>query len=313
MLLFKCTRAFAQSVHNFHDVNGQTNWDLPIQNADGTWKPGKWKPEVKGELRMHKSGVGYHLSTQDFLVKWLGDEIYTAESSDDCIESLDCVVARSARLTKKHYLAPEEWGEFAIEQAELALELFKFFNYTWDVSYRLRKAINQSYVELSECNYHSDFKGRNEIAKRTWIDAGRVASLCEQDSLSGFLTNSNTRGAMYAAKAVCLLEDLSYPDCPAHNNQNSGVVKKITAYLAETMRCIVHNPIIKQGQDFDRRRMRSIAKDFTEREHPHFTNLPDLAAYNMIVDQNNLLLERLGILNNQQLAKQKRSMVSVPT
>jgi hypothetical protein len=294
-MYFKCTKARATSVHNFHDVSGNTQWDKPVILSDGKWKAGNWKPEVKGDLRMHFAGVGYHLSTMDFLIKWLGDEIYLAEPSDDKIETLDCAVSRSARLLRPYSLQPSEWGQFAIEQSRLALELFKIFNYTWDVNHRLKNAIEQAAVQLSRSHCHPGFQELNRDEQRIWIEAQAVVDLCDRDSLSGFLTQANTRGAYCASKAILELKGLSYPYYPIQTNPNSKVVKNITSYLAEAIKCIVENPILKQGKKFDRSKMHTVAQDYTDEAHPHFDSLPDLAAYNMTVQQNRRLLRKLGI------------------
>ena len=73
-------------------------WSLPVQNADGSWTPGKWMPEVTGDLELCANG--YHLTDTEHLLDWLNATIYEAEPSEERIESDGKIVCRSVRLLR---------------------------------------------------------------------------------------------------------------------------------------------------------------------------------------------------------------------
>lgn len=64
-LAFKATLAGA-AVSPVHKSFG---WDLPTQNADGTWTPGKWA-SVKGLVRYRRNGL--HVCAAKQLAFWFG-------------------------------------------------------------------------------------------------------------------------------------------------------------------------------------------------------------------------------------------------
>jgi hypothetical protein len=74
-------------------------YSLPVKNSDGTWTPGKWMPEVKGELAICDNG--YHLARPADLLQWLDDELYEAEYRGDRIDGDNKVVVRQARLLRR--------------------------------------------------------------------------------------------------------------------------------------------------------------------------------------------------------------------
>ena len=48
---------------------GSGQYHLPTKRKDGTWKPGKWMPAVKGELELCANG--YHLCRPQDLPEWI--------------------------------------------------------------------------------------------------------------------------------------------------------------------------------------------------------------------------------------------------
>ena len=78
---------------------GSGKYHLPTKRKDGTWKPGKWMPAIKGELMPCE--VGYHLCRQQDLIQWLGQEIYEAEYKGERIDKDDKIVVRQVRLIRK--------------------------------------------------------------------------------------------------------------------------------------------------------------------------------------------------------------------
>ena len=110
---------------NGNAVNGgHGRWHLPKKKKDGTWIPGKWMPEIKGELIPCENG--YHLCRKKDLIGWLNETIYEAEYSGERLTYVDKVVVRRVRLLRKY----ENWNEktarlFAADCAEHILFLFE--------------------------------------------------------------------------------------------------------------------------------------------------------------------------------------------
>jgi hypothetical protein len=98
-------------------------WSLPVQNADGTWTPGEWMPEVKGTLTLCKNG--YHLTDTEHLLNWLNSTIYEAEPSSELIRGDDKVACRSVRLLKKMNWDDRIARLFACDCAERVLPLYE--------------------------------------------------------------------------------------------------------------------------------------------------------------------------------------------
>ena len=48
---------------------GKGKYSLPTRMGDGTWKPGRWMPSIKGELEPCKNG--YHLCRPGDLLKYV--------------------------------------------------------------------------------------------------------------------------------------------------------------------------------------------------------------------------------------------------
>jgi len=114
------------------DENGKSyrsdnniTWSLPTNNNDGTWTPGEWMPDVKGELVL---GVnGYHVVTQSQLVQWLGLRIFEVEVGPEVICDKNKSVARTCRLLREY----TNWNEkvarlFACDCAERVLHIFEW-------------------------------------------------------------------------------------------------------------------------------------------------------------------------------------------
>ena len=133
---------------------GSAVWSLPTRNADGTWTPGDWMPEVGGILRLCLTG--YHVATIDQLLDWLGPRIFEVEIGSnvmrvninpdlalertvgqtylqidasigaDVIHGPDKSVVRQCRLTRE-CIGWNEWTArlFACECAEKVLYIYE--------------------------------------------------------------------------------------------------------------------------------------------------------------------------------------------
>jgi len=118
----KLYKVLSKSGRACHGGNGR--WSLPAKNDDGTWTPGDWMPEIKGELVPCLNG--YHLCRKKDLLRWLGETIYEAEYVGEIVKASDKVVVREARLVRKI----ESWNErtarlFACDCAERVLPVFE--------------------------------------------------------------------------------------------------------------------------------------------------------------------------------------------
>lgn len=106
----------------FH--GGRGRWPLPTRNADGTWRPGRWMPALRGPLEACVRG--YHLCDVERLLDWIGPAIYVAEAAGEQIDAGSKVVVRRARLLRR----VDGWDArtaslFAVECAERVLPLFE--------------------------------------------------------------------------------------------------------------------------------------------------------------------------------------------
>jgi len=84
---------------------GNGEYGLPTKRKNGTWKPGKWVPAIKGTLEPCENG--YHLCDADHLIDWLGPDIYEAEYRGDRIDADNKIVVRQVRLVGK----VEKWND----------------------------------------------------------------------------------------------------------------------------------------------------------------------------------------------------------
>jgi hypothetical protein len=98
-------------------------WSLPVQNADGSWTPGEWMPEVKGDLKLCSNG--YHLTDAEHLPDWLNASIYEAEPSNELIKGDNKIVCRSVRLLRKMHWDDRVARLFACDCAERALPIYE--------------------------------------------------------------------------------------------------------------------------------------------------------------------------------------------
>ena len=93
------------------DRNGKPNnggsgiYHLPSKRKDGTWKPGKWMPAIKGDLVPCENG--YHLCRKKDLLDWLGPDIYEAEYKGKRIDNDNKIIVRQVRLLRR----VETWHE----------------------------------------------------------------------------------------------------------------------------------------------------------------------------------------------------------
>jgi len=86
--------------------NGGTGkWYLPKKQKDGSWKPGRWMPEIEGKLIPCKNG--YHICRPQDLIEWLDEAIFEVEYKGEIIEAGNKCVVRKARLLCK----VETWNE----------------------------------------------------------------------------------------------------------------------------------------------------------------------------------------------------------
>lgn len=195
---------------------GSAVWSLPTRNADGTWTPGDWMPEVGGILRLCLTG--YHIVTIDQLLDWLGPRIFEVEIGSnvmrvninpdlalertvgqtylqidasigaDVIHGPDKSVVRQCRLTRE-CLGWNEWTArlFACDCAEKVL-------YIYEAEYpddnRPRRAIeatrkyvkavmeNVSDAEIAEasCAVEAAYKAAHDAYIKAMGHAARCAS-----------------------------------------------------------------------------------------------------------------------------------------
>jgi len=98
---------------------GKGKWHLPKGN-----KPGRWMPEIEGELELCENG--YHICRREDLVNWLDEAIFEVEFKGEIIEGDGKCVVRKARLVRKL----DTWNEktarlFAADCAERVLPIFE--------------------------------------------------------------------------------------------------------------------------------------------------------------------------------------------
>ena len=122
---------------------GNMQWSLPAKSNDGTWTPGEWMPEIKGEIIPCKNG--YHLCREKDLMGWLRDTIWIAEVDGELVEAEDKVVCRRVRL-----ISGTAWNEcnarlFACDCAEHVLHLYEK-EYTGDDRPRLAIETARAYA-----------------------------------------------------------------------------------------------------------------------------------------------------------------------
>ena len=106
-------------------VNGGVGkWHLPKKKKDGTWTPGKWMPEIEGELELCENG--YHICRTADLVHWLDEAIFEVEYDGEIVEDDNKCVVRKARLLRR----VESWNKksarlFAADCAEHVLHIYE--------------------------------------------------------------------------------------------------------------------------------------------------------------------------------------------
>ena len=96
--LYKVLAADGRPCHG-----GTGKWYLPKLQPDGTYKPGRWMPEIVG-VELGKRG--YHLCRREDVIHWLHEAIYEAEWRGERLDATDKVVVGAARL-----LRPLAWNE----------------------------------------------------------------------------------------------------------------------------------------------------------------------------------------------------------
>ena len=103
---------------------GTGKWYLPKLQPDGTYKPGRWMPEIAG-IRL--CARGYHLCRRGDVIHWLHETIYEAEWRGERLDDTNKVVVGAARL-----LRPLAWNEttarlFACDCAEDVLPAWEHY------------------------------------------------------------------------------------------------------------------------------------------------------------------------------------------
>ena len=104
---------------------GTGKWYLPKLQPDGTYKPGRWMPEIAG-IRL--CARGYHLCRRGDVIHWLHETIYEAEWRGERLDDTNKVVVGAARL-----LRPLAWNEttarlFAADCSEDALPFWEQYH-----------------------------------------------------------------------------------------------------------------------------------------------------------------------------------------
>jgi hypothetical protein len=103
---------------------GEAEWSLPTRNADGTWTPGEWMPEIEGELKPCRNG--YHVVTLEQLPNWIGERIFEVEVGKEILPDDDKSVVRTCRLTRECTGWDERTARlFACDCAEHVLCLYE--------------------------------------------------------------------------------------------------------------------------------------------------------------------------------------------
>jgi len=96
-MLFKVLDAEGRSCNG-----GNLQWSLPTQNADGTWIPGDWMPEVTGDLVPCSNG--YHVAQDGQVLEWFGPRLFEIEAQpgSETVQADDKVVMRGpVRLVRE--------------------------------------------------------------------------------------------------------------------------------------------------------------------------------------------------------------------
>ena len=99
--------------HDKPNNGGSGTYYLPAKRKDGTWKPGKWMPAIEGDLELCENG--YHLTTFEHLLDWIGPDIYEAEFKGGMVgdpEQDDKVAVRQVRLLRRL----ETWNDRAARE-----------------------------------------------------------------------------------------------------------------------------------------------------------------------------------------------------
>ena len=117
MTLFKTLNAYGASCNG-----GNVQWNLPTQNADGSWTPGAWMTAIEGELLPCENG--YHLAEDAQILDWLNERLFEAEYRGERVYGDNKLVVRECRLLREF----TGWNErtarlFAVWCAREALNL----------------------------------------------------------------------------------------------------------------------------------------------------------------------------------------------
>jgi hypothetical protein len=130
---------------NHNGLDFFPEWSLPVQKPDGSWKPGKWMPEVTGNLEQTN---GYHVFTEDHLIEWLrnNEGLTEVEPSREMVAFRNEIACRSVRLLKK-----VDWNEriarlFMVDCARRALPIFEA-DYPKDYTLRRGIEVARSFAE----------------------------------------------------------------------------------------------------------------------------------------------------------------------
>ena len=195
-------------------VNGGSGkWHLPKRG-----KPGKWMPEIAGELELCANG--YHICRPQDLVHWLDEAIFEVEFDGEIVEGDNKCVVRKARLVRK----AKTWNErtarlFAADCAEHVLHIYEKQH---PDDYRPRKTIQAA----------RDFA--NGLISKKELAAARHAVLYEARDGVRFAVWSATRYEVwYAAWCAAWCAVMDAAQGVAWDAERKWQTNKLMEYLEE--------------------------------------------------------------------------------
>jgi len=152
----------------FH--GGKSSWPLPEGKL-----PGKWMPEIKGELS--PCAKGYHVLKPEMLVQWLGPAIFEVEIAGDVIWQPDKGVCSQARLVRRM----ENWNDqtarlFACDCADAVRHLMKDKRSTDAVDVARRFAFGLATKEELAAAWDAAWAAERDVAWDAAWDAARDAA-----------------------------------------------------------------------------------------------------------------------------------------
>ena len=115
---------------------GNSKWNLPTLQPDGSYKPGRWMPTIKD---IEPCERGYHLFERRDILQWVNATLYEAEGRGETVDHGNKTVFAQARLLRPIPGCNERTLRlFACRVAEDVLPLFEC---GYPIDDRPRKAI----------------------------------------------------------------------------------------------------------------------------------------------------------------------------